>query len=234
MKKFKSLLTSIVSIALILVMPAFATSADTYSLPYVIFASGTDESVQLNAQSITVNGEIFSNGIVEIDGTWVNINGQIIAKQGVDTQDMPNFYNDEELIREVFFPDESLATILHFDLDTENPNINYNFGVWVHGSVNLIGNVALNEAFVARDDINIVGDVTNKNGRILGSEQGDITITNNNVNINCFLYAPNGTVTINSNDVNINGVIMAKKVIINTTILNLNYSHNAEDYLNGN
>ena len=60
MKKFKSLLTSIITVALILIMPAFATSADTYSLPYVIFASGTDEAIQLNAQAISVNGQMLS------------------------------------------------------------------------------------------------------------------------------------------------------------------------------
>ena len=230
MKKLKNLLVSIITITLILVMPAFATSADTYSLPYVIFAGGTDESVQLNSTGITVNGKIFSNGSVNIDGTWVNINGQILAQQGVNTQEMLYMYDD---LYETFYPEGSMCIRIPTNLKSKATNINYNYNVHVNGSADLTGNINLNRSFIAKDDIVFNGDVTNKNNCILGSENGDITIDNSNVNINCFIYAPNGTVTINGDYVNISGIIMAERVIINSRYLNLNYSKSVEDYVNG-
>ncbi|NLK70709.1 MAG: hypothetical protein GX286_04635 [Clostridiales bacterium] len=233
MKKFKSLLTSIITVALILIMPAFATSADTYSLPYVIFASGTDEAIQLNAQAISVNGQMLSNGSVEIDGTWVNINGQIIAKQGVDTEEMLDLYSDM-VVLERFLMCDTLALLIPVDLIVEDTNIDYNFSMIIKGMAELTGNVALNESLIARDNVVINGNVINKNGCVLGSQEGDVIITNDNVNLNCFVYAPNGTVIINSDYVNINGVIMAERVIINSKVINLNYNGAIENYVNGN
>lgn len=231
MRKLKSLLASIITVTLVLVMPAFATSADTYSLPYVIFASGTDEAVQLNSIGITVNGNIFSNGSVYVDGTWVNVNGQILAQQGTNTQEMIYLYDD---LYDTFYPEGSFSIKIPTSIMSNATNINYNYNVLVNGSANLTGNINLNQSFIAKDDIVFNGDVVNKNNYILGSENGDITISNYNVNVNCFIYAPNGTVTINGNYVNINGIIMAEKVIINSTYLNLNYSQSVEDYINGN
>lgn len=231
MKRIRNIVLALFAMGLaIFVLPAVSASAeDTTDFPYVIFACDSNESVKLNANCITINGDIYTNGSVDMDAYVKNVNGQVIEQNGIDTQEMLDMFDD---FYNLFFPSDSFGLIIQDDYVLSGiTNINFNYNVHVQGMVDLNGNIAMDASFIADDDINFTGNVVNKNNQVLTSKYGDITLNSSNVNVNCFIYAPNGNVTINSDSVNINGIIMAKSITVNCSNLNLNYSRSVADYL---
>ena len=54
------------------------------------------------------------------------------------------------------------------------------------------------------------------------SENGNISISGNNITLDAVIYAPNGTVQINANEIHLNGRIIAKNINISGSLLEVN------------
>ena len=81
-------------------------------------------------------------------------------------------------------------------------------------------------------DINVTGEVKNANTSVVYSKYGDITIENDSTaNINGLIYCPLGTLTIDSPNINLNGVIIADKIVINGSSININYKDDIAGFI---
>ncbi len=98
------------------------------------------------------------------------------------------------------------------------------------GETTLTGNININTALKALEDINLYGEVKNTNDSVLFSKYGDITIDSQNVNISGLVYAPFGDVTITAQNLNLNNVvIIADRITLRCPNVNANYSANAAE-----
>lgn len=84
----KSVLSVFLSAAMILtVLPGITAQAaekPESSYPYAIFAGGSANSLNFCKSSLTVNGDIHSNGKLTVNANNVNINGECGAVEGID------------------------------------------------------------------------------------------------------------------------------------------------------
>ncbi|MBQ3920317.1 MAG: VWA domain-containing protein [Oscillospiraceae bacterium] len=122
-----------------------------------------------------------------------------------------------------------------YDYTLEETNININIPTEVQGETSLTGNININSALKALENINLYGEVKNTNNSVIFSKYGDIVIDSQNVNLNGLVYAPFGTVIINAINLNLNNVvIIAERIEITCPNVNANYSSNASTFVGTN
>ena len=81
-------------------------------------------------------------------------------------------------------------------------------------------------------NINITGEVKNANTSVVYSKYGDITIENDSTaNINGLIYVPLGTLIINSPNINLNRLIIADKIVINGSSVNIYYKDDIVSFI---
>lgn len=186
--------------------------------PYTIFASSnSDGAITINSNNICINGNIATNGTIVVNGNC-NFNGEKKEKVNESMDDI----TDE--LEQQYFSDK-----IHFnytsDYKGEYDVTMLYMPVEINGSVQIEGNVNLNTAFLADEDISLKGDVYNWNDSVVISKTGDISIESQVANLNGLIYAPYGTVDIKANNITMNNVvIIAEKVNINSYNYNANYS----------
>ena len=111
-------------------------------------------------------------------------------------------------------------------------NININVPTEVQGEATLTGNININNALKALEDVNLYGEVKNTNDSVIFSKYGDIFIDSQNVNLNGLVYAPFGSVTINAQNLNLNNVvIIAESIVLTCPSVNANNSSNASSFV---
>ena len=87
-------------------------------------------------------------------------------------------------------------------------NINITNPLEVEGDATLTGNININDALKALENVNLYGEVKNTNDSVIFSKYGDIIIDSQNVNLNGLVYAPFGSVNITAQNLNLNNVVI--------------------------
>lgn len=216
---FKRLLSGVLSATMtVSAIPIVSAHAEesTEPYPYTMFAASSDDgAITVNAGNFCVNGNVATNGTIVSSGN-TNINGTKTEDAGesmififdkIDTQyfSVPNVEEHEE------------------DYTLDELNININVPTEVQGDATLTGNININNALKALENINLYGEVKNTNDSVIFSEYGDIIIDSQNVNLNGLVYAPFGTVNITAQNLNLNNVtIIANKISLNCSNVNAN------------
>lgn len=226
--KFKRLFSGVLSaIMTVSSVPIVSVHAEENSepYPYTLFASSSDDgAITVNADNFSVNGNVATNGTI-ISGGNVNVNGtktesaeesMIFIFDKIDNQYFSNSNVDEH--------DE--------DYILDEMNININVPTEVQGEATLTGNININNALKALEDVNLYGEVKNTNDSVIFSKYGDIVIDSQNVNLNGLVYAPFGSVTINAQNLNLNNVvIIAESIVLTCPSVNANNSSNASSFV---
>ena len=134
--------------------------AENELYPYTMFASSSEDgAIEIHAGNVCFNGSIATNGTVLADGN-MNVNGQKlehISEQMVDINDAINASyfgsNDVEIIPE--------------DYILEDVNISVVEPTEVKGDVELTGNITIDSALKASEDVVLLGEVKNTNNSII-------------------------------------------------------------------
>ncbi|MCM1228016.1 MAG: hypothetical protein NC320_11455 [Clostridium sp.] len=220
---------------------------------YHFIQTGSDGDLKLEANNITLNGDISSNGTFYIKSNNANVNGTIHAERLVsDVSGAFNYrqmetgssfpmdmisdvFNDESMMK-WYFSDENMAFT-----EKPEPNNGIIYGTIVcndedkyiedinHSSYNknmfvkLVGNYNVLKNQKYTYDLIVEDSEIFNVQSVLYSEKGNININSKNATINGFVYAPNGKVTINSQNLNITGTIVAKEIEI-VSDSNLNFT----------
>ena len=115
---------------------------------------------------------------------------------------------------------------------SEGLNINISTPTEVLGEAELTGNININTALKAFEDITLNGEVKNTNDSVIYPKYGDIVIDSTNVNLNGLVYAPFGSVDVKAMNLNLNNVvIIADSIVLDCPNVNANYSTNAADFV---
>lgn len=226
--KFKRLLSGVLS-AVITISAIPFTSANAQDsndpYPYTMFAASSDEgAITVNADNFSVNGNVATNGTIVSSGN-VNINGV----RNENAEESMIFIFDK--IDNQYF---STSNVDEYDVDftLNDLNININVPTEVKGETNLTGNININNALKALEDVNLYGEVKNTNDSVIFSEYGDIVIDCQNASLNGLLYAPFGSVTISAQNLNLNNVvIIADSISLTSSSVNANYSSNFASFV---
>ena len=199
--------------------------------PYVIFAENTENGIDVNCESLTLNGDGFTNGTYNLISDSGNINGAIISpteEAEIETEEIIEtplnssmIYLHSKLINRYF--SENCQTYTE-GKKLADMNVNVNAPIYVKGALEIDGNAGLNASIGAVTDITVTGETLNSNNTAIYSKFGNITINCSEISVNGIIYAPFGTVNIDCTNFNINGIIIAQNVIINGLTVNVNYS----------
>lgn len=193
--------------------------------PYTMFAASSDAgAITVNAGNFCVNGNVTTNGTIVSSGN-MNINGT-----RNESADESMIFIFDKIDNQYF----SVSNVKEYDDDyiLDELNININVPTEVHGEATLTGNININNALKALEDVNLYGEVKNTNDSVIFSKFGDIVIDSQNVNLNGLVYAPFGSVTINAQNLNINNVvIIAESIILTCPNVNANNSSNASSFV---
>lgn len=213
----------VMSTILLMDIPSLAKSVEKY--PYTIFASSDEEgAITVSTNNFCLNGSIATNGTIVSSGV-MNINGSITEHA---EQEMIYIFN---AIENAYFNDTDYDKY-ESNYILKEQNINIEVPLEVSGEISLDGNINLNTAVKALDSITINGEIKNTNSSIIFSKYGDITINSTNVNLNGLVYAPFGSVEITSQNLGLNNVIIiAEKVMINCSSVNVNYSDDMAEFV---
>ena len=221
---FSGMLSVVMAISAVPIVSIHAEeSIEPY--PYTMFAASSDEgAITLNAGNFCVNGNIATNGTIASSGN-ININGtktenamesMIFIFDKIDNQYFLTSNIDEH--EEDYILDEM--------------NININVPTEVQGEAKLTGNININSALKALEDVNLYGEVKNTNDAIIFSQYGDIIIDSQNVNLNGLIYAPFGNVNITAQNLNLNNVvIIAESIVLTCPDINANYGSNSATFV---
>ena len=226
--KFKRLLSGVLSAVMtVSAVPIVSVHAEesTEPYPYTMFAASSDEgAITVNAGNFCVNGNVATNGTIVSSGN-MNVNGtrtesaeksMIFIFDKIDNQYFSSSNVDEH--------DE--------DYTLDEMNININVPTEVQGETILTGNININNALKALEDVKLYGEVKNTNDSVIFSKYGDIIIDSQNVNLNGLVYAPFGSVTINAQNLNLNNVvIIAESIVLTCPNVNANNSSNASSFV---
>jgi len=225
---FKRLLSGVLSATMtVSAIPIVSAHAEESAEPYtytMFAASSEDGAITVNAGNFCVNGNVATNGTIVSSGN-MNINGtraenadesMIFIFGKIDSQYFSSSNVDEH--------DEDYAL--------DELNININVPTEVQGEATLTGNININSALKALEDVNLYGEVKNTNDSVIFSKYGDIVIDSQNVNLNGLVYAPFGSVTINAQNLNLNNVvIIAESIVLTCPNVNANNSSNASSFV---
>ncbi|MBO5017149.1 MAG: DUF4474 domain-containing protein [Bacteroidaceae bacterium] len=226
--KFKRLLSGVLSavmtVSAIPIVSAHAEeSIEPY--PYTMFAASSDEgAITVNAGNFCMNGNIATNGTIVSSGN-MNINGT-----RTESADESMIFIFDKIENQYF----SASNVDEHDEDytLDELNININVPTEVQGEATLTGNININNALKALEDVNLYGEVKNTNDSVIFSKYGDIVIDSQNVNLNGLVYAPFGSVNINAQNLNLNNVvIIAESIVLTCPNVNANNSSNASSFV---
>lgn len=171
-----------------------------------------------------MNGNVATKGTIVSSGN-MNINGT-----RTENADESMIFIFDKIDNQYF----SASNVDEYDEDytLDELNININVPTEVQGEATLTGNININNALKALEDVNLYGEVKNTNDSVIFSKYGDIVIDSQNVNLNGLVYAPFGSVTINAQNLNLNNVvIIAESIILTCPNVNANNSSNASSFV---
>jgi len=224
----KRMLSGVLSAAMtISAIPFVSVHADenTNPYPYTMFAASSDEgAITVNAGNFCVNGNVATKGTIVSSGN-MNINGT-----RTENADESMIFIFDKIDDQYF----SASNVDEHDSDyTLNElNININVPTEVEGEATLTGNININNALKALEDVNLYGEVKNTNDSVIFSKYGDIVIDSQNVNLNGLVYAPFGSVTINAQNLNLNNVvIIAESIELTCPNVNANNSSSVSSFV---
>jgi Mg-chelatase subunit ChlD len=222
------MLSGVLSAAMtISAIPFVSVHADenTNPYPYTMFAASSDEgAITVNAGNFCVNGNVATKGTIVSSGN-MNINGT-----RTENADESMIFIFDKIDDQYF----SASNVDEHDSDyTLNElNININVPTEVEGEATLTGNININNALKALEDVNLYGEVKNTNDSVIFSKYGDIVIDSQNVNLNGLVYAPFGSVTINAQNLNLNNVvIIAESIELTCPNVNANNSSSVSSFV---
>lgn len=218
---FNRMLSGVLSLVMTAsAIPIFSTHAEesTDPYPYTLFAASSDEgAITVNARNFCVNGNVATNGTIVSSGN-MSINGT----KTENTEESMIFIFDK--IKNQYFSSYNIDEH-NEDYILEETNININIPTKVQGEATLTGNININNALKALEDVNLYGEVKNTNDSVIFSKYGDIVIDSQNVNLNGLIYAPFGSVIITVQNLNLNNVvIIAESIVLNCPSVNVNNS----------
>ena len=225
---FKRLLSGILSatmtVSAIPIVSAHAAES-TEPYPYTIFAAANDDgAITINAENFCVNGNAATNGTIVSSGN-MNINGT-----KTESADESMIFIFDKIDNQYFSTSD--VEEHNEDYTLEELNININVPTEVQGETTLNGNININNALKALEDVNLLGEVKNSNDSVIFSEYGDIVIDSQNVNLNGLIYAPFGTVDITAQNLNLNNVIIiADSISLSCPSINANYNRNLANFV---
>lgn len=226
--KFKRLLSGVLSAVMVIsTVPIASAHAEesTEPYPYTMFAASSGEgAITVNADNFCVNGSVATNGTIVSSGN-MNING---TRTEQANEEMLYIFDK---IDAKYFIGSNVDEYTE-DYSLEEMNININNPVEVEGDVILTGNININTAIKAFENVELYGEVKNTNESVICSEIGSIVIDSINVNLNGLIYAPFGTVEITAQNLNMNNVIIiADSIVFNCPSVNANYSNSMAQFV---
>lgn len=222
--KAKQLLSLVIAIAMVASMlPAASVAAEDVAerYPYTMFAASAAEgAITVHAGNFCVNGDVAANGTIVSNGN-MNING---TKKENANESMIYIF---EKIDSAYFSGSNVNEYTE-DYVLNEININITVPTKIDGETTLTGNININTALKALENINLYGEVKNTDNSVIFSKYGDIIIDSTNVNLNGLVYAPFGNVEITAQNLNLNNVvIIAQGISIECSNVNANYSDSA-------
>lgn len=193
--------------------------------PYTMFAASSDEgAITVNADNFSVNGNVATNGTIVSSGN-VNINGS-----RTEYADESMIFIFDKIDNQYFSTSNVDEYENDYTLDELNINIDLPTEIW--GEATFTGNININTALKALEDVNLNGEVKNTNDSVIFSKYGDIIIDSPNVNLNGLVYAPFGSVNITAQNLNLNNVvIIADSIVLNCPNANANNSSKMSDFV---
>ena len=226
--KFKRLFSGVLSLAVIASVlpsiPAAAEEAEKY--PYSVF--GRNGITMSASSNLCMNGNMHTNKNADISYMNGNINGSITTGSDIEKR-VKHVYSDQKIMETYFTENCDLHEEEYVYSDM---NIHINNPLFCYNNITLDGNVSLNSNLGTLMNLNITGEVKNANTSVVYSKYGNITIENDSTaNINGLIYVPLGTLTINSPNINLNGVIIADKIVINGSSVNINYKDDIAGFI---
>lgn len=235
-KLSKNHLKKVISSALICTMTAtmlqffpdnrFLVNAEetNQKYPYTMFAASSNEgAITVNANNFCVNGNVATNGTIVSSGN-TNING---TRTEQAAEEMLYIFDK---IDSKYFTGSNVEEYTE-DYTLEEMNININNPVEVEGDATLTGNININSALKALENVELYGEVKNTNDSLIFSKYGDIIIESQNVNLNGLVYAPFGDVVVTSQNLNLNNVvIIADTITFDCPSVNANYSNSVAEF----
>ena len=169
---FKRTISEILSLAVTAtVLPCFPVSAEdsVEKYPYTMFAASTvDGAITVNANNFCVNGNVATNGTIVSSGN-TNING---TRTEQANEEMLYIFDK---IESKYFTGSNVEEYTE-DYILEEMNININNPVEVEGDATLTGNININSALKALENVKLYGEVKNTNESLIYSKYGDIII----------------------------------------------------------
>lgn len=222
---------ALAAVTVLTAMPAQAFAQEAQEAeeqyPYTLFAGAeVPGAVTLDAEFLTVNGAIATNGTVAL-GENANRNGALLENAA-----MPMPVPDAALL-EGYFP-EAGTERYPADYSMKEENITRHTPLETEGSLALSGNINLYAGIKAKKEIVLAGNSLNADGAVIYSEQGDITAEFFNVNFTGLIYAPHGEVRITAPYVNLNRVlIIADRITVNAESANINYNEKMACFFGG-
>lgn len=205
----------------------FTVSAEeSEKYPYSVF--GRNGITMSASSNLCMNGNMHTNKNADISYLNGNINGRITTGNDIEKR-VKHVYSDQKIMETYFTENCDLHEEEYVYSDM---NIHINNPIFCYNNITLDGNVSLNSNLGSLMNINITGEVKNANTSVVYSKYGDITIENDSTaNINGLIYVPLGTLTINSPNINLNGVIIADKIVINGSSVNINYKDDIAQFI---
>lgn len=206
-------------------MQSVVSAEEPEKYKYTLFGRN---GIMMTADNLCINGNVHTNKEADISKMNGNINGSITT--GNDTEKrIKHVYADKKIV-ETYFTEN--CKIYESEYVYSDINIHINNPMFCYNNIILDGNVSLNSNIGSLMNINITGEVKNANNSVVYSKFGDITIENDSTaNINGLIYVPLGTLTINSPNVSLNGVIIADKIVINGSSININYKNDIARFI---
>lgn len=226
--KFKRLLSGALSLAVIAtVLPCIPVAAEeSEKYPYSVF--GRNGITMSASSNLCMNGNMHTNKNADLSYMNGNINGKITTGNDIEKR-VKHVYSDQKIMETYFTENCDLHEEEYVYSDV---NIHINNPIFCYNNITLDGNVSLNSNLGSLMNINVTGEVKNANTSVVYSKYGDITIENDSTaNINGLIYVPLGTLTINSPNINLNGVIIADKIVINGSSININYKDDIAQFI---
>lgn len=226
-KDFKRLVSGFIATTIITstlsILPATAEDISE-KYPYTMFAASVAEgAITVNAGNFCVNGNIATNGTIVSSGN-TNING---TRTEQAAEEMLYIFDK---IDSKYFTGSNVEEYTE-DYTLEEMNININNHVEVEGDATLTGNININSALKALENVELYGEVKNTNDSLIFSKYGDIIIESQNVNLNGLVYAPFGDVVVTSQNLNLNNVvIIADTITFDCPSVNANYSNSVAEF----
>ena len=177
---------------------------------YALLAYAADDALRINAQTVSMNSAVLSNGTCTIDAETQYLNGNVEENAGL----LPPYLHTY-LERTYFWGDDVDAYTSDL-CGTDGCGDEFVAPTHIYGAYSTNDNVELqNTAVMVGGNIDIDSNSYLSNSAVLYSASGDINITANNVSVDGMIYAPIGTVTIDADYVNVHGTIIAQNIIIN-------------------